>query len=128
MIKRISLALTIAALVVGCSSGVKLDEVPIEDKTASTLSGGADAGGNTGNPAPGRGGGPGVDLTQRARDTAGPVGIARIVYFDYDSYVIKPEFQTLIEAHSPFIKTDTKRKLMLQGHTHQHTSLQHNPP
>src|SRR6218665_360901 len=116
MIKRISLALPIAALVVGCSSGVKLDELPIEDKTASTLSGGADAGGNTGNAAQGCGGVVGVDFTKTARDSSGPVGIARIVYFDYDSYVIKPEFQTLIEAHSRFIKTDTKRKLMLEGH------------
>src|SRR6218665_3749080 len=149
MIKRISLALTIAALVVGCSSGVKLDEVPIEDKTASTLSGGADAGGNTGNAAQGNGGGAGgdlthhaggttgpaaqgsggvagVDLTQPARDPAGPVGIARIVYFDYDSYVIKPEFQTLIEAHSRFIKTDTKRKLMLEGHTDERGGREYN--
>ncbi|MCW5261980.1 peptidoglycan-associated lipoprotein Pal [Verminephrobacter eiseniae] len=126
MIKRISLALTIAALVAGCSSGVKLDEVPIEDKTASTLSGEANAGGNTGNAAQGSGGVAGVDLTQSARDTAGPVGIARIVYFDYDSYVIKPEFQTLIEAHSRFIKTDTKRKLMLEGHTDERGGREYN--
>lgn len=37
-------------------------------------------------------------LNQSARDAAGPVGVSRIVYFDYDSYVIKPEFQAVIEA------------------------------
>ncbi|HRO53314.1 MAG TPA: peptidoglycan-associated lipoprotein, partial [Alicycliphilus sp.] len=29
--KRLSIAFTIAALMAGCSSGVKLDDVPVED-------------------------------------------------------------------------------------------------
>ena len=37
MIKRLSLALAVAALVAGCSSGVDLDNVPVEDKSGSAL-------------------------------------------------------------------------------------------
>lgn len=43
--------------------------------------------------------------------------MARIVYFDYDSYVIKSEFQSLLEAHSRFIKQNNGRKVMIEGHT-----------
>ena len=115
MIKRITFALTVAALVAGCSSGVKLDDVPVEDKSATSTQGGTGGGANSGNTA--QSGVAGVDLSQSARDAAGPVGVARIVYFDYDSYVIKPEFQSLIEAHSRFIKAGSGRKVMIEGHT-----------
>jgi peptidoglycan-associated lipoprotein len=114
MFKRITLAVTIAALVAGCSSGVKLDDVPVEDKNATSTSG-ANNGANSGNTA--QSGVAGVDLGQSGRDGAGPVGVARIVYFDYDSYVIKPEFQSLIEAHARFIKAGNGRKVMIEGHT-----------
>lgn len=114
MIKRFTLALSIVALMAGCSSGVKLDDVPVEDKNATSTMGG-NAGANSGNTA--QSGVAGVDLGQSARDAAGPQGVARIVYFDYDSYVIKPEFQSLIEAHSRFIKAAPNRKVMIEGHT-----------
>lgn len=113
MFKRITLAITVAALVAGCSSGVKLDDVPVEDKNATSTMGANGA--NSGNTA--QSGVAGVDLSQSGRDAAGPVGVSRIVYFDYDSYVIKPEFQSLIEAHSRFLKSSNGRKVMIEGHT-----------
>ena len=114
MIKRFTLALSVVALMAGCSSGVKLDDVPVEDKGAtSTL--GTNSGANSGNTS--QSGVAGVDLGQSARDAAGPVGVSRIVFFDYDSYVIKPEFQSLIEAHSRFIKAAPSRKVTIEGHT-----------
>ena len=113
MFKRITLAITVAALVAGCSSGVKRDDVPVEDKNATSTMGGNGA--NSGNTA--QSGVAGVDLGQSGRDAAGPVGVSRIVYFDYDSYVIKPEFQSLIEAHSRFLKSSNGRKVMIEGHT-----------
>ena len=125
MIKRITLALTVAEFLAGCSSGVKLDDVPVEDKNAtSTMGGGASGGANSGNT--GQSGVAGVDLGQAGRDGAGPVGVARIVYFDYDSYVIKPEFQSLIEAHSRFIKAAPARKVMIEGHTDERGGREYN--
>ena len=114
MIKRFTLALSVVALMAGCSSGVKLNDVPVEDKNASSTLG-TNGGANTGNT--GQSGVTGVDLSQSANNGAGPVGVSRIVYFDYDSYVIKSEFQSLIEAHSRFIKAAPGRKVMIEGHT-----------
>ena len=112
MFKRIPFALAVLALVAGCSSGVDLDKVPVEDKNGAPLSTG---GANAGNA--GQSGVQGVDLSQSAIDKAGPQGVGRVVYFDYDSYVIKPEFQSLIEAHSRFLKASNGRKVMIEGHT-----------
>ena len=110
--KRLSIAFTIAALMAGCSSGVKLDDVPVEDKGAtSTTGGGAGAGGA------GQSGVAPVDLSQSSPDVGGPVGVARIIYFDFDSYTVKPEFQSLLEAHARYLKASSARKVMLEGHT-----------
>ncbi|GAA6119666.1 peptidoglycan-associated lipoprotein Pal [Acidovorax sp. FG27] len=111
-LKRVSLALAITALMAGCSSGVKLEDAPVEDRGAtSTVPGGANTGSsNQSGVAP-------VNLDASARDGAGPVGVARIVYFDYDSYVIKGEFQSLLDAHARFIKASPNRKVMIEGHT-----------
>lgn len=124
MIKRFTLALTVVALMAGCSSGVKLDDVPVEDKTATSTMGGANQGANTGDA--GQSGVAGVNLGQSGRDGVGPVGVARIVYFDYDSYVIKPEFQSLIEAHSRYIKSNQGRKVMIEGHTDERGGREYN--
>ena len=123
MIKHATLALSLVALLAaGCSSGVKLDDVPVEDKTGSTSTTGNGA--NSGSTS--QSGVAGVDLGQSARDAAGPVGVSRIVYFDYDSYVIKPEFQSLIEAHARFIKAGGNRKLMVEGHTDERGGREYN--
>lgn len=125
MITRLTMALGVAVLLAACSSGVKLDpSPPVEDKSSSSVPLGGAGAANTGSPAPG--GVAGVDLSQSAREAAGPVGVARIVYFDYDSYVIKPEFQSLIEAHSRYIKSGGQRKLMIEGHTDERGGREYN--
>lgn len=119
--KRVSIALTVAALMAGCSSGVKLDDVPVEDKGAtSTVPSGANSGGA------GQSGVAPVDLSQSGRDAAGPVGVARIVYFDFDSFIVKPEFQSLLEAHARYLKASSARKLMIEGHTDERGGREYN--
>ncbi|MGD9773764.1 peptidoglycan-associated lipoprotein Pal [Diaphorobacter sp.] len=119
--KRVSMALTIAALMAGCSSGVKLDDVPVEDKGAtSTMPGGANTGGA------GQSGVAPVDLTQSGRDGGGPVGVERIVYFDFDSFVVKPQFQSMLEAHARFLKASSARKVMIEGHTDERGGREYN--
>ena len=124
MMKRITLALTVAALMAGCSSGVKLDDVPVEDKNATSTMGGANNGANSGNTS--QSGVAGVDLGQSGRDGAGPVGVARVVYFDYDSYVIKDQYRPLVEAHAKFLVSHPKVKMLIQGNTDERGSREYN--
>lgn len=123
MMKRMFLAATVAVVLAGCGSNVKLDDVPVEDKTASKVTPGAgtaDAGG-----ADKRDVKP-VDLGAAGQPGAGPNGVARIVYFDYDSFVIKPDFQALIESHARFIKANNGRKVVIEGHTDERGGREYN--
>ncbi|HSV36076.1 MAG TPA: peptidoglycan-associated lipoprotein Pal [Ramlibacter sp.] len=119
MLKRMFLALAVALAVAGCSS-VKLDDVPVEDRTGSavgTQPGGPGGAQSTVTPVVTDGG---------ATTAAGPVNVARLVYFDYDSYVIKPEFQSLVEAHARFLKANTGRRISIEGHTDERGGREYN--
>lgn len=119
MTKRMILALAFAAAVVGCSS-VPLDNVPVEDKSATGVAGqpGA-ANGTQSSVAP-------VAADSAAATAAGPANVARIIYFDYDSYVIKPQFQSLIEGHARFLKANPNRKVSVEGHTDERGGREYN--
>jgi peptidoglycan-associated lipoprotein len=61
-----------------------------------------------------------------AGNQGGPANVARIVYFDYDSYVIKQEFQSLIEGHARFLKANAGRKINIEGHTDERGGREYN--
>ena len=42
---------------------------------------------------------------------------SKVVYFDYDSSAIKPEFQAVVEAHARVLRADKTRRVALEGHT-----------
>ena len=66
-------------------------------------------------------------VTDNAAATAqGPANVARIIYFDYDSYVIKPQFQSLIEGHARFLKANSGRKVNIEGHTDERGGREYN--
>jgi peptidoglycan-associated lipoprotein len=120
--KHILLVFCVAFLMVGCGSAVKLDGVPVEDKSGTTISqnGAAGQSGSVG-----KGAVTSVDVGKSAQDAALPAG-PRIVYFDFDSYVIKPEFQSLIETHARFIVADKGRKAAIEGHTDERGGREYN--
>ncbi|MDR2334104.1 MAG: peptidoglycan-associated lipoprotein Pal [Burkholderiaceae bacterium] len=120
--KRAALALTVTALVAGCSSGVKLDDVPVDDKGATSTTGqGSNSGSGTGQstvtPA---------DMSQNSRPGQGPVGVAHVVYFDFDSYTVKPEYQSVLEGHARFLKANSGKKVNLEGNTDQRGGSEYN--
>ena len=106
---KYGLILGAALLMAGCGSSVKLNDVPVEDRTGAAVNSGADSSGATKSAVAS------VDLgkSQTGVAPAGP----RIVYFDYDSFVVKPEFQGVLDAHARHIKADKNRKVSIEGHT-----------
>jgi len=66
-----------------------------------------------------------VDLTAQAPQ-AGAVNERRVVYFDYDSFVIKPEFQSLIAEHARSLKGQPARKAVIEGHTDERGGREYN--
>jgi peptidoglycan-associated lipoprotein len=118
MIKRMFLALAVAVAVVGCSS-VPLDNVPVEDKSGTAVGQPGGPGGTQSSVAP-------VAADEVTGTAAGPANVARIIYFDYDSYVIKPQFQSLLESHARFLKSNTRRKVSVEGHTDERGGREYN--
>jgi peptidoglycan-associated lipoprotein len=121
MKQRVFLAVALAAALAGCASGVKLDDVPVEDRRGSAVvpGGGGAGGGAASQVRP-------VQVDEVPGSTAGPVNVARVVYFDYDSYVIKPEFQNAIEAHARFLKANGARHVVVEGHTDERGGREYN--
>lgn len=103
--------LAIAALLAACGSNVKLDDVPVESRTGAAVS---TASGTSTSPttavAP-------VEIMATNIGVAGPTGVTKIIYFDYDSFTLKPEFQSAVEAHAGYMAANKTRKLAIEGHT-----------
>ena len=114
-----------AALLAGCASGVKLDEgAQVVDRTATPVGSGTGDGATSSATAQSRVAPVAADPS--AGSTTGPAGTGRLVYFDYDSFVIKPEFQAVIEAHARFLKANAGRKIAIEGHTDERGGREYN--
>ncbi len=114
-LKRTSLvAAALAVVLAGCSSGVKLNEASVEDRGAGQNSGAAS-------------GVAGVDLTGTSVGAdGGPANVGRVVYFDFDSYIVKSEAQGLVDAHARFLKENGTRRVMIEGHTDERGGREYN--
>ena len=113
-------ALAVAAFLAGCGSSVKLDEkqAPVETRNPNPGAGGAGAGGAPQSQVTS------VDLTKNAGAAQG--NLPRVVYFDFDSFVVKDEFRPTIEAHAKALSGDRKRKLAVEGHTDERGGREYN--
>jgi peptidoglycan-associated lipoprotein len=116
-----TLAVVLAATLAGCSSGVKLD-VPVEDKAGMSTTGmGTGSGANNGQGGVSTGNGNGVTTVDLGAGgtgaNGGPVNVGKIIYFDFDSYLVKPEYASVINAHVQFLASRKTTKISVEGHT-----------
>jgi len=123
LIRSFSMALVVAALG-ACSSGVKLNEVPVEDKYASAVNNASM--GNTGSvSAAGQNSVTGVMTDKGAPGAGGPSG-GNVVFFDYDSFTLKPEARAIIEKNAQYLQANKQSKAMLEGHTDERGGREYN--
>ena len=109
--------IVVSSALVACGSNVKLDDVPVENRTGNL--------GNQSGAASASAVAP-VEVAGENSAVGGPIGVAKIIYFDYDSYVVKPEFQNVIEGHSRYLATNKTRKLAIEGHTDERGGREYN--
>jgi peptidoglycan-associated lipoprotein len=50
----------------------------------------------------------------------------RSVYFDFDSYSVKDEYQPLLQQHAQYIKTHPQRHVLIQGNTDERGTSEYN--
>ena len=134
--------LAVTALFVGmlaaCSSPVKLNDVNVEDKSAQassvpmktlTPATAAPAGDKkstvttldktTGtNNGSGAGQGTAADALVAAN--------ARTIYFEFDSFAIRPEYQAIIEANARNLKANKNQRISIEGQTDERGGREYN--
>ena len=117
MIKRSLWILALTGALAACSSGVKLNDVPVEDKTASANdSNAANAAQSTVAP---------VVSGNAGTQGVAPAGL-NVVYFDYDSFELKPEARAVLERNAAHLQANKKFKVQLEGHTDERGGREYN--
>lgn len=120
--KSLFYSLIFSAFLVGCGSTVPLTDVPVSDATANPVSGASGTDGVAGINNSGLASG---DMGQSGSQVALPFA-KRIVYFDYDSFVIKPEYQDLVSENARVILGQSNRKVAIEGHTDESGGREYN--
>ncbi|MDT7928863.1 peptidoglycan-associated lipoprotein Pal [Tepidimonas sp.] len=132
-IPRLGAALLAAVVLAGCSS-VKLDEAaPVTDRTPTPVSPAGAAGAGAGSGAGSGAAGASMDgrtvvpvQTPQPGQAQPPANLERVIYFDFDSYTVKPEYMATLEAHARFLNADRQRRVVLEGHTDERGGREYN--
>lgn len=112
--------LLVVASLAACGSSVKLDDVPVEDRTTGSAAAGQDgANGGVDSRAVAGVELPGSELQQ-------PQAMERVVYFDYDSFEVRADYAALLEANARYLKANSGRKVALEGHTDERGGREYN--
>ena len=144
--KSVFIASLLVAFLTACGSSVKLDTAPVEDKSGTLVGKGGDAGGAgsaAGGAKAGSGAGAGAATAAGVPDAVAKSAVAqvdttkkpagpdlltspKVIYFDYDSIAIKPEFQAVVETHARLLRADKTRRVALEGHTDERGGREYN--
>ena len=114
----------VAATLAACGSNVKLDDVPVEDRSSTVCVQPQTPGAAGMGAAVDQRGVSGVEVARG--DVAQPTAMARTVYFDYDSFAVRPEYATTLEAHAKYLAANSSRRVALEGHTDERGGREYN--
>lgn len=117
------LALALGGLFAGCST-TKLDEAPVESRTVP--SDGANAGKGADGSGTAQSNVATVDLSKQGADAASGLLAQRVVFFDFDSFVVKDEYRPMLEAHAKVLSANRSKRMMLEGHTDERGGREYN--
>lgn len=110
----------------GCASSVPLDQAssraPVEDAMAAGANANSNANGV------GNGNASGVTPVEAGgADTAAASGnLPRVIYFDFDSFVVKDEFRPVVAAHAKRLLANQRLHEVIEGHTDERGGSEYN--
>jgi peptidoglycan-associated lipoprotein len=119
--------LAAAALLGGCASSVKLTDPPVETLTPKPV---ASTSSSSGSQASSSGTGDSsiksVNLTQPTTGTPSSMEVARVVFFDFDSFVIRDDFKPVVEGNAKLLAGNRQRHMVIEGHADERGSREYN--
>lgn len=119
-LRSLGAAVLVGGLLAACSS-VPLDEpaAPVTDKSQGAPAGGADP------RAVAKVDTTGGKAVDPLNDPANPLS-KRSVYFDFDSFNVKPEYQGVVEAHGRYLAANKSRNIVIEGNTDERGGREYN--
>ena len=105
--------LSTAMLLAACSSTKLDDKAPVKDRTGSSSSVDPRSVGT-------------VNASSDPLNDPQGVLAKRSVYFDLDSYVVKPEYQQVVANHAKYLQSNRTRKIIIQGNTDDRGGAEYN--
>ena len=100
----------LTGLLAACHSGTRLNE-------SSTPGAGSTAGAQTTQVAPA--------AIDELNNPGSPLS-KRSIYFDFDSYTVKSDYQPLLEQHARYLRNHPSRHVVIQGNTDERGTSEYN--
>lgn len=120
LLRSTATAAAVIVLVAGCSS-VKLDDQPAAPITDASKSGA----GTTDSRAVAPVTAASTTAVDPFTDPKNPLS-KKSVYFDFDSFVVKSDYQPLVEAHGKYLAANSGRQIKIEGNTDERGGREYN--
>lgn len=118
-------AVLVVALVTACAGPSKSTVDEGAAGTAGAGQGGAASSG-VADGGMGQGGAMGGDAAGGALGGPGASQENRIIYFEFDRFDIKPEYNTILQAHAKYLSANPSARVRLEGHADERGSREYN--
>lgn len=106
---RAAFAVLLVGVLAACSSGTKVNENPTQGAVSTQPSPTAVA-----------------PVTVDELNNPNSPLAKRSVYFDFDSYEVKSEYTSLLQAHAQYLKGHPDRHILIQGNTDERGTSEYN--
>lgn len=124
---QLATTVAIAALLAACSSKVPLSEAPVESRTPVPVTPQASTTTTPGTASTQPAATSAVATVDTAASTLAAANRAgRVVYFDFDSFVLKEEFKPLVDAHAKALVANGGRRIFVEGHADERGGREYN--
>lgn len=122
--KRLLISMGVALLLAACASKEPPTAVKVEDRSPPVTSTTTTTPTPTTQGTQGQQAGLGTRIDP-LKDPNNPLS-KRVIYFDYDKDIVKPEFASLVQAHASYLGQNRNRKVRLEGHADERGSREYN--